>query len=121
MEDLTSLLSNGRDTADISETLKINPESQFETLNNSMRSELAKKVEDFKGRKWTIPVRNGEMDIGDVVENFVDIAAGAKNFVGARLSANPHAALAWSVVCFGLQVSRPPFYPTKILVQLSPL
>jgi hypothetical protein len=86
-----------------------------------MKSELAKKVEDLKGHKWTIPVRNGEMDIKDVVENFVDIVARAKNFVGARLSVSPHAALAWSVVCFGLQVSRPPLYPRKILVRPSPL
>ena len=116
MEDLTSLLSNDRNTADISGTLKITLESQFETLNNSMKSELAKKVEDLKGHKWTVPVRNGEMDIKDVVENFVDIVARAKNFIGARLSANPHAVVAWSVVCFGLQVSRHLFYPTKILV-----
>jgi N-terminal domain of NWD NACHT-NTPase len=119
MNDLTSVLlpntnhpssskrsANGYDgdAIDRSERPKIALELQFENFNTLMRSRLMGAVEALEKHKWKISVRNWEVEVEDMVKIFVDIVAGAKGFVGAAVSANPQAALAWSAVCFGLQV-----------------
>jgi N-terminal domain of NWD NACHT-NTPase len=136
MNDLTSLLlpnanhssSNKRpvngdngDTVDRSEIPKIALESQFENFNTLMKSRLTGEIEALEKHKWKISVRKWEVEVNDMVKKFVDIVAGAKDFVGAAVSTNPQAALAWSAVCFGLQVSRFPvplffltFHQTKL-------
>lgn len=123
MNDLTSLLlsnenhsSSGKrpvngddgDTLDKSEKPKIALQSQFENFNISMESRLRKDIKALEKHKWKISVRKWEVEVKDVVKSFVDIVAGAKDFVGTALSTNPQAALAWSAVCFGLQVGRSP-------------
>jgi hypothetical protein len=120
MNDLTSLLRNPNhsslgkqpasgddgDTVDRLEKPKIALESQFENFNTLMKSRLTRDIEALEKHKWKISVQKWEVEVNDVVKKFVDIVAGAKDFVGAAVSTNPQAALAWSAVCLGLQVSR---------------
>jgi len=79
-------------------------ESEFIGFNKSMESGLRGKVEELKNHKWKVPLIKGEMEVVEVVEKFVDVIALAQNFVGAALASNPSGALAWTAVCFGIQV-----------------
>jgi hypothetical protein len=81
-------------------------EDRFRMLNTALESSLPGRIQEIEDHRWPIPLTNGQMDFGDVVEKFVDVVAMAKDFVGGALSANPTASLAWSGVCFGIQVSQ---------------
>jgi len=74
-----------------------------------MVTKLKTEVGKLEAHNWKVSVRGEEVRIEDVVEKFVGVVACAKDFVGQAVSTNPHAALAWSAVCFGLQVSRHSF------------
>ena len=82
------------------EALKV----EFETFSASMRPKLKAKVEELENHKWKISVLKRNVTIEDSVKKFVHLVAGVKDFVSAAVSPNPHAQLAWSAVCFGLQV-----------------
>jgi hypothetical protein len=82
----------------------VQSESEFVDFNKSMESGLRGKVKELEDHKWKIPFMKGEMEVMDVVEKFIDVTALAQNFVGAALASSPSGALAWSAVCFGIQV-----------------
>lgn len=100
---------NDGEASNKADNLKMTLESQFENFNTAMLRKLKAKVDNLEAHNWKVSVRGEEVRIEDVVEKFVDVVACAKDFVGQALSTNPHAALAWSAVCFGLQVSRHSF------------
>src|SRR5271155_3280630 len=97
--------SDDRDASNKADNLRMTLELQFETFNTAMLTKLKAEVDNLEAHHWKVSVRGEEVRIEDVVEKFVDIVACAKDFVGQALLTNPHAALAWSAVCFGLQVS----------------
>jgi hypothetical protein len=61
-------------------------------------------VKELEDHRWKVPLIKGEVEVVEVVEKFVDVIALAQNFVGTALQSNPSGALAWSAVCFGIQV-----------------
>ena len=85
---------------------KMTLESQFENFNTAMHTKLKTEVDNLEAHNWKVSVRGEEVRIEDMVKKFVGVVECAKDFVGQAVSTNPHAALAWSAVCFGLQVSR---------------
>jgi hypothetical protein len=97
MKDLTKLL-----------VPTITQEPQFEDICNLTTSKLKGDIDALEKRAWKIPIRNGEVKVKDLIEKSVHVLAGAKDFIGVAVSTNPQAALAWSAVCFGLQVTRTP-------------
>jgi len=97
--------SDDGEASNKADNLKMTLESQFENFNTAMLTKLKAEVENLEAHNWKVSVREGEVRIEDVVKRFADIVACAKDFIGQALSTNPHAALAWSAVCFGLQVS----------------
>jgi hypothetical protein len=79
-------------------------ESEFVSFNKSIESRLRDKVKELKDHKWKVPLIKREMEVVEVVEKFVGVITLAQNFVGTALASNPSGALAWSAVCFGIQV-----------------
>jgi hypothetical protein len=79
-------------------------ESEFVDFNKSMESRLRDKVKELEDHRWKVPLIKREMEVVEVVEKFIDVIALAQNFVGTALASNPSGALAWSAVCFGIQV-----------------
>jgi hypothetical protein len=101
--------SDDGEASNKADNLKMTLESQFENFNTAMVTKLKTEVGKLEAHNWKVSVRGEEVRIEDVVEKFVGVVACAKDFVGQAVSTNPHAALAWSAVCFGLQVSRQSF------------
>jgi hypothetical protein len=77
---------------------------EFETLSSTLKSDLPGKIKTLEEHKWKIPLMNGELEFGTVVEKCVDVVVLAKDFVRGTLSSNPYASFAWSAVCVGIQV-----------------
>lgn len=106
MEDVNTILGvkirNGTDPA-LNEAEPT--ESEFLELNESMKSRLVQKVQHLEDSKFKIPLRSGEIEVAEVVQKFVGFITLAKDFVGSSLASTPQGAIAWSVACFGIQVS----------------
>lgn len=78
-------------------------ELEFRQMSESIKARLAQRITELDESKWKIPLRNGEVEVRELILKFAGVVALAKDFVGPALSSNPSAALAWSLVCAGLR------------------
>jgi len=102
--------SVNRDAADGSDNAERRLEERFDNFNALMKSKLTAEVKELERHEWRISVQDHENKVIDMAKKFVDVVSCAKDFIGTALSTNPHAALAWSGVCFALQVSQSLLY-----------
>ena len=81
-------------------------ESEFVDVNKSIQPILDGELKKIKDHKWKVPLTDGEVEVTEVMDKFVDVVALVQDFVGQGLSSNPYGALAWTSVCFGIQVKH---------------
>ena len=66
---------------------------------------LEEKIKQDEDEILKIHIGSGQIVVRDQVDKVIKIVAAAKDFVGAAVSPEPHAALAWTGVCVLLPVS----------------
>ena len=73
-----------------------------------MNALLNEKIKDNESSVLKIRIGTSEVTVREQVDKVVKVIAAAKDFVGASLASEPHAALAWTGVCTLLPVSCQP-------------
>ena len=72
---------------------------------DQMKALLNEKIKIDEEAVWKLRVGDNQILIRDQIGKVVKVVAAAKDFVGAALAADPHAALAWTGICTLLPVN----------------
>jgi hypothetical protein len=108
MEDVKAILGIDKaNTADQAPENAVPSESEFVQLNKSIKSRSEEKADYLVDHKWKVPLGREEMEVAEVVERSLHFVNRAKDFVGKAVTPSPHGVLAWSAVCFAIQVKCP--------------
>ena len=70
-----------------------------------MKALLNEKIKIDEEAVWKLRVGDNQILIRDQIGKVVKVVAAAKDFVGAALASDPHAALAWTGICTLLPVN----------------
>ena len=70
-----------------------------------MKALLNEKIRIDEEAVWKLRVGDNQILIRDQIGKVVKVVAAAKDFVGAALASDPHAALAWAGICTLLPVN----------------
>ena len=72
---------------------------------DQMKALLNEKIKIDEEAVWKLRVGDNQIIIRDQIDKVVKVVAAAKDFVGAALASDPHAALAWTGICTLLPVN----------------
>ena len=64
-----------------------------------------KKLETFEGNQLDVPIHGKRYVVQDAIGKAIDIVMKSKDIVSSAVSAEPHAALAWTCVMVGITVN----------------
>lgn len=73
---------------------------------NQMKALLNEKIKMDEDAVWKFRVGDNQIVIRDQLSKVVKVVAAAKDFVGAAIASDPHAALAWTGICTLLPVNE---------------
>lgn len=80
---------------------------------NQMKALLNEKIKNDEDAVWKLRIGDNQIVIRDQLSKIVKVVAAAKDFVGAAIASDPHAALAWTGICTLLPVNELLIYPLQ--------